>query len=471
MTEEQRWMRGGWAVLAVIAAVEIWYNGQIPLSGDEAYYWVWSLNLQAGYYDHPPAIAALIRAMTALFGDGLSAVRMAAVVCLTGACVYVQIMTNRVFGPRAAALALALAVLVPVSQMGFSLATPDAPLTLFWSAAACHGLEAATGRGRWRDFLLTGLFAGLALQSKYTAVLLPAALILFVVMRRRDLLASGKLWAAAALAAAVFAPVILWNATHGFESFSFQYNHGSAKGGGIEWHGFVEFLAGQAVVLSPLVLVVLILALAGRRWWWQDDRRLYLALCFLAPMALFVEKALWVKVQLNWAAPAYATAMVLVAGWWEPRLAASHTWRRSALAGTALAMLMTLALKWPMALGLGGPLNIHNRIFGNVEAAAEMQTFRQDGDTIFADDLIRAALLQYLLPGHPRVYIPTDTRISEYSRWDRDTDWRSLHGLYIAKDDRTAELRTVFGKAEVLKDFIVSAKGFRDQRFVIWRVG
>ena len=41
----------------------------LPLSADEAYYWLWSKHLAWGYYDHPPVIAFLIRAGTSVFGD------------------------------------------------------------------------------------------------------------------------------------------------------------------------------------------------------------------------------------------------------------------------------------------------------------------------------------------------------------------------------------------------------------------
>jgi len=50
---------------------------QLPLSADEAYYWLWSLHPAAGYFDHPPMIAWLIRAGTALFGDTPFGVRFA----------------------------------------------------------------------------------------------------------------------------------------------------------------------------------------------------------------------------------------------------------------------------------------------------------------------------------------------------------------------------------------------------------
>ena len=35
-----------------------------PLTFDEAYYWMWSKHLAFGYYDHPPAVAFVIRAGT-----------------------------------------------------------------------------------------------------------------------------------------------------------------------------------------------------------------------------------------------------------------------------------------------------------------------------------------------------------------------------------------------------------------------
>jgi hypothetical protein len=41
-------------------------GGVLPIYyHDEIYYWLWSRHLAAGYYDHPPAIAFVIRAGTA----------------------------------------------------------------------------------------------------------------------------------------------------------------------------------------------------------------------------------------------------------------------------------------------------------------------------------------------------------------------------------------------------------------------
>lgn len=453
-------------LLALVTVLQARYNATLPLSGDEAYYWVWSHLLQAGYHDHPPGIAVAIRATTWLFGDTVFGVRLVAALSMTGALFFIWRMTGRVYAGDAPLWALGLGFILPMSQMGYVLATPDAPLVLFWAAAAWFGLEAVAGPGQWRDFCLAGICAGLAMTSKYTGVLLPASVFVFVLVRRRDLLTSPKLWAAVGLAVLVFSPVLWWNYTQSFESFAFQYHHGTGAKFTILWKEFGQFLAGQAVVLSPVVLALLILVLHKVQGWWRDDKRLYLVTVFAVPMALFLYKALFAKIQLNWAAPAYLTAIPLVAGFVaEKRLV------RTGACAIILAACMSIALKWPLAVGLSGKLNIHNRLFGAEQAATAIMETRQPGDSLFADHLTRAALLQFLLPDHPRVMIPTDGRFSEYTRWDKGTDWSSLHGLYLSKDDHLAELTTVFGKAELLQVFVATRPGYREEKFYIYRVG
>ena len=61
--------RTGIGLIAVLILLRAVMAAWLPLSADEAYYWLWSRHLAAGYYDHPPAIAFLIRLGTLLFGD------------------------------------------------------------------------------------------------------------------------------------------------------------------------------------------------------------------------------------------------------------------------------------------------------------------------------------------------------------------------------------------------------------------
>jgi hypothetical protein len=61
---------GFWAFAASIAllAAQALAARRLELTFDEAYYALWSRWLSFGYLDHPPMVAVLIRASTALFG-------------------------------------------------------------------------------------------------------------------------------------------------------------------------------------------------------------------------------------------------------------------------------------------------------------------------------------------------------------------------------------------------------------------
>ena len=52
----------------------------VPLTADEAYYWLWSKHLDLGYLDHPPVIAWLIRAGTMLLGNTPLGIRAGGIV-------------------------------------------------------------------------------------------------------------------------------------------------------------------------------------------------------------------------------------------------------------------------------------------------------------------------------------------------------------------------------------------------------
>ncbi len=134
-------------------------------------------------------------------------------------------------GGRSGGMLVALLVLVgPPFVARSALATPDG-LALFWWAATLAALQRALAGSRYREWVLCGLAFGCGLESKYTVVLLLPAILLAMLATAR-----GRWWlgrpapyAAAAVAALVFAPNVLWNATHGWVTMSFQLAHGQAQ--------------------------------------------------------------------------------------------------------------------------------------------------------------------------------------------------------------------------------------------------
>jgi 4-amino-4-deoxy-L-arabinose transferase-like glycosyltransferase len=209
--------------------------------------------------------------------------------------------------------------------------TPDTPLLFFWVATLWAVARAhRSGDARW--WLVAGIFAGGALLSKYTAALLGFGLVLWLVLlpEARRWLTRWQLWAGGALAVALFAPVIFWNATHEWASFAKQGGRTAAGGAGqsLRWLG--ELLGGQVALVTPLVFLLCVvgIALAARQVWRQRDAGAGLLLALILPGAvIFAWQALGSRVQGNWPAILYpsaaiAAAALLPASWLRWRIPA-----------------------------------------------------------------------------------------------------------------------------------------------------
>src|SRR5207302_34136 len=129
---------------------------------------------------------------------------------------------------------------------------PDTPLIVF-SLAMVWSLVRLAFSGDKRWWLLAGVFGGLALLSKYVAILLLPAVAAFAVLPpwRKEQLASPYLWLAAATALAIFSPVLIWNAAHDWASFRFQLDRPQMQDG--SWKFLGEFLGNQLLLLGPIL--------------------------------------------------------------------------------------------------------------------------------------------------------------------------------------------------------------------------
>ena len=185
----------------------------VPLTADEAYYWLWSRHLDAGYLDHPPAIAWLIRAGTMLFGDtpiGRARRRRSAV----GPGHHVRLGKRpHAFEKRSARLHRRAAVQPHLDGRVWRCwrprrtCRPSSPARgCFFAWCGCR--TAATpngGSGRASP-------PGLSLLSKYSALFEIAGVFLWLIIspRQRKWLATPWPWAGAMLALLVFAPNLYW---------------------------------------------------------------------------------------------------------------------------------------------------------------------------------------------------------------------------------------------------------------------
>lgn len=304
-----------------------------PLAPDEAYYWVWSRALAPGYLDHPPMVAFWIAAGTALFGDTALGVRLLGPLGAAVGSLMLWDAGRRAFNERAGLVAAVLLNATLLLGVGAVTATPDTPLLLFWVATIWAVLRAEhAGDGRW--WLLVGVFAGAALLSKYTAALLGLGLLLWLLLSVRHWLRTVWPWLGGAIALAMFAPVVVWNAANGWASFAKQGGR-AGDGGGQALKYLGELLGAQTGLATPLVFVLAIAGtvLAARRL--RDKKFALLAALILPGAVLFTWQATGDRVQGNWPAILYPAAC-LAAG------ALAAPWQRLVKPAAALGFTITL---------------------------------------------------------------------------------------------------------------------------------
>jgi len=303
---------GSLAMLMVCRALAtVW----LPLTPEEAYYWTYAQHPSLSYYDHPPMVAWVIGAGTAVLGNTEAGVRLVGWLMMLGTSILLYRFGRMWFSKPAALLAAAAVQILPLYCGAGLIATMDAPLLFFW-ALGMVGVSHALQRGRAWGWYLAGLALGGMLLSKYTGAAFFAGVGLAVIVHRpwRRQLLSIHAWLALLLAAACFSPVLIWNAQHDWASFRFQFlsrfEQTPDRATNVPMFVAFQLLALTPVVLWDATAMLLRLARAPRRLL-APRRVLVMCLCFplLAVMAV---KSLSTDIHLNWTLPAYLALLPAV---------------------------------------------------------------------------------------------------------------------------------------------------------------
>lgn len=432
------------SLVVVATIVRVALGAFIPLLPDETYYWDWSRHLAAGYFDHPPAVALLIRSGTAIFGQSAFGVRMGSILAGAVASLAVVVLSWRLGasttardadasddatralddpGVRAALLML----VIPGALVGFVLATPDAPL-LAAIALTLASLEraiaspsrSAASLGWW---CAAGVTLGLAFCSKFTSVLVPAG-VFVALLSRRDLrarLAEPGPYVAALIAILVLVPTLVWNSHNGWISFVFQLHHGFTQARGSIIGREAALIGGQLGLISPIIAVMAAIAVARGLRGMADARRFMLAVIATTVAAFFVVSAIRRPVEPNWPVPALVAALPLLATMQLRRVA-----RMWLVAGSVLGAACTLVVTAQAAarvIHVSPRRDPIAKAFGWHDLARAVQqlesTNRSCGATwIAADRYQDASELAFNLDDNPRVFsLNLGGRANQYDLW------------------------------------------------------
>ncbi|MBW0158983.1 ArnT family glycosyltransferase [Sedimentimonas flavescens] len=344
-SEAQGWFRPAFAFVAAITGLRLLalaFN-RTDLFVDESQYWLWSQNLDFGYYSKPPLIGWAIRLVTDLAGsDSPFWVRMPGAVLHGVTALVLGAVAARLADRSAAIWTAVLYVTLPFVVVGSLLISTDTIMAPFYALALLFWLRAAQ-ESRAPDAALAGASAGAAFLAKYAAIYLVPGLVLAMLLAPQFRTGWRNALLAALAFGAVISPNVLWNLTHDLTTVEHTMdNVGWVRGGAtLNFASMAEFLASQFAVFGPIAMAALIWGVVTAR----RNVRGALAVLSLPPLVAVTVQALLSQAYANWAVAAYFPGTVLVA------MILPGLWRRVALALNLIVVvafpLLTVLAPWP----------------------------------------------------------------------------------------------------------------------------
>ncbi len=482
-----------WVVILLCTAgiLRVLFSSITPLTFDETYYWQWSRYLAWGYFDHPPMIAYLIAAGTHLIGTSQLGVRLVpGLMGIASAWLIYRLTLTYWRDYRAALWAMVLAIVTPLFAIGGMIATPDTPLVFFWAATLLMTLYALEHQ-RFFNWLLVGVFAGLGLLSKLPMLILFLGIFMALLNThrgRRTLLSYGP-WLALIVAGSLATPMIIWEITNNFDSITFHLKQGLGPAGGAhkaatELVTFLQFMAGQVGIITPLLFLAVIGALVmalgamlkrpvtapsenGKLQ--THEIRPFLVWPAVLTFLIFGGASFFANSGTNWVAPAYVTAFPLAGG----LLAATVHYRRRWLRwlgifavgfSALLSLYVHVEVAHPLIAYRHYPLQFpwnHRPLARWVDHLQQTYTHDEEPPWIVASNYKLASELAFYIKGHPKTYDPFEKGSGSVYLALGHPPKPGTMGLYIADSRQPGNLHQLFvGSYRYLGGFPMDRLGY-----------
>jgi 4-amino-4-deoxy-L-arabinose transferase-like glycosyltransferase len=248
---------------------------------DELYYAACGEHLAWGYVDHPPIVALMAFLSRWIFGPSLWGLRgwpalfAGLTPVVTGH--LARVLGGGRFAQLLAACSVALAPHILATGHFLSM---NCLLPVMWTLTVVFAIRGLVF-GESRAWIGCGLLFGLGMLTKHSTIFLALGLGVGMVATpyRRELGRRGP-WVAVLLGFLMFAPNLVWQATHAWPTLEFLHNLHANK---VVHFGAPGFLGALVVEMGPVLVPLWI---AGIVWLFLRERFRFLGFAFLTVAGL-----------------------------------------------------------------------------------------------------------------------------------------------------------------------------------------
>lgn len=372
-------------VLKALFGVLVVLFGQIHLNPDEAQYWLWSQNLDFGYYSKPPAIAWEIAFGTSLFGNTEIGVRFGAILLSIALSLATYALARAALLKEKEALWAALIIaFCPLGLIGSFAATTDLGFVTFWTLALALLIK------KEPSWLLLGLMILCGILFKWTLFLIFP--IMFFIYRDKRAIYAALIGLLGLL------PSLYWNINHDFATFKHVTVQSVSKSVGNP----IEFFLAQVGLFFPIFFAALFVAIARLKKM-GNGLKIITVLTFLIFLA-YEWLSFRQKVQANWAVFAFPLAAVVAAS------QITKFWFKVGLIASILLSCFALAvplLQTNNIFDLPYSFNLFKPSLGwdQLKKALDRKGYKPNSDVLIADRYQTACVLSFYTTGQKRAYL------------------------------------------------------------------
>ncbi|PPR45024.1 MAG: hypothetical protein CFH18_00038 [Alphaproteobacteria bacterium MarineAlpha5_Bin8] len=302
------------AIFIIFKIISIFFT-QHDLFGDEAQYWLWSKELDLGYFSKPPLLPWIIFLVCSVFGNSFFVIKLIPVFFYILTSYVVFLISKKLWGNKnlAALAGLTFFVMPAVSFSSFILST-DVLLIFFWSMSLLQLLVVLEKPFRI-NFIFLGFFVGLAFLSKYAGIYFFLCLfLLFFEKKVRELFYKNifSFFLFIFVFLVVVSPNIVWNLNNGWITFDHTADNAALDRINLNFSNGFVFIISQIIMVGPLIFFAFCFFFNKRL---IDDFNNRLLFYFSVPIFLivFVEGIL-VRANANWAAVSLVAFLILFVG-------------------------------------------------------------------------------------------------------------------------------------------------------------
>lgn len=463
MSVSREWtsLKAVWGAILLVLVARIFLSSQFLLTPEEALYWQSSQYPLADGGATSSVLTLAIGLSTFLFGNSETAVRLPAVLGLAFTAFFMARLAASMFSWHTALHVTLLCVGILQLNLAALVASSYSLLLPCW-AAVCYHSSVAMYENRTDQWLFAGFWFGLGLLCHFSMILLlPFLILCFILIKpfRICLLYPGP-WFGFLLALGIF--LLGAGRLENLDPLSFldkEYFYAFVHNLIPDPAYSLQFIIDQMVLLTPVVLVLILIAWLGggnKRHLVKPDVQ-FLILTSLPLFLLYLIFPVFADTGTAWTAGAYIPALILIAG--------LHSSTRSSFKGRPsgrwiLALITAYGFTVPLILQITYPplsLPVHLRqtrlaisgwdLLGKEVHRSSLLMPNPAHTFIFSMEPKIAGELAFYVPGNPRaVSLDHRTRMHRKTFLEKERQLAGQDGLGVVSTKAALE------KAELLFD-------------------